>query len=126
MAAGNKDTVEKIGNNLRTMEKERKYTFNNANGKSHYMIIKAGREKEEEVNIKVEKGQITRAKEYKYLGNWISEKGTVERQLEEIEGKTKGMVIEAKRIGNEDRTRIMSTEIQILMYEKTIVPAIDI
>ena len=123
MAAGSKDTVEKIGNKLRTMEKEKKYTFNNANGKSHYMIIKTRREKEEEVNIKVEKGKIKWVKEYKYLRNWVSEKGTVERQLEEIERKTKGMVIEAKRIGNEDRTGIMSTEIQILIYEKTIVPA---
>ena len=63
------------------------------------MIIKTGREKEEEININVEKGQITRTNEYKYLGNWMSEKGTVERQLKEIELKAKGMAVEAKRIG---------------------------
>ena len=91
MGAGNKEVVEKIGNNLKIMEKEKKYTFNNGNGKSHYMIIKTGRDKEEELDITVENGQITRTDEYKYLGNWLTETGTVERQLQEINGKIKGI-----------------------------------
>ena len=33
MAAGSKDLVEKVGKNLRSMEKEKEYTFDNANGK---------------------------------------------------------------------------------------------
>ena len=33
MATGSKETVERVGKNLRSMEKEKKYTFNNANGK---------------------------------------------------------------------------------------------
>ena len=52
MGAGSKDHVEIIGRNLREMGKRKKYTFNNANGKSHYMVIRTGREAESEVNRK--------------------------------------------------------------------------
>ena len=63
MAAGSKETLERVGKNLRRMEKEKKYTFNNANGKSHYMIVNTGKEQEEkEPNIQVEKGKITQTR----------------------------------------------------------------
>ena len=46
------------------MEKEKTYTFNNANLKIHYMIINTGKDQEDqEPNIQVEKGMITRTKE---------------------------------------------------------------
>ncbi len=122
MAAGSKEVIEKVGKNLRNMEKEKKYTFNNANGKSHFMIIKSGKEKEKEPNISVEKGKITRTKEYKYLGNWLTENGTIERQLQEIKTKTIGMLAEVKRIGDESKTGILSTTIQLMLFEKTVIP----
>ena len=84
----------------------------------------AGEEKIEEVDIEVEKGKIGKTEEYRYLGNWISERGNVEKQLLEVKSKAKGMVAEAKRIGNERHTGRMSTEVHLLMYEKTIIPAI--
>ena len=121
---GSKENIEIVGRNLAEMEKRKKYTFNNGNGKSHYMMIKTGVEPEEEVEIKVEKGKIEKTVEYKYLGNWINEKGTVERQVKEIRSKIKGMALEAKRIGHEKKTGNMSTDVIISIYEKTIIPAI--
>ena len=88
MGAGRQEQIEVLGRNLRQMEIKKKYTFNNANGKSHYMIIKTGNDQEEDVEILVGKGKITRASEYKYLGNWIDERGTVERQISEVENKS--------------------------------------
>eukprot|EP00794_Sanderia_malayensis_P020626 gene20626-22661_t len=123
MGAGSREHVEGVGRNLKEMESRKKYTFNNANGKSHYMIVKTGREQEEIVDIQVEKGKITRTQEYKYLGNWITEKGTVEKQLEMSGKKVKGMIEESKKIAAENRTGIMSTDIAILLYERTIIPA---
>ena len=125
MAVGNKDVVEKIGKNLRSMEKKKKYTFNNENGKSHYMIMTTGnKEEEQELDIQVEKGMITRTREYKYLGNWIAENGTIERQLDEIATKCRGMVAEMKRIGDESKTGKMSTRIQLPLFEKTVIPVL--
>ena len=83
------------------------------------MIVKSGREKAEEVEIEVEKGKITRAKEYKYLGNW-TEEVIPERQIEEVRKKMKGMVTEAIGISNQNNTGTML----LLFYEKTILPAL--
>ena len=125
LAAGSKDVIEKVGQNLGKMAIEKKYTFNIGNGKSHYMIIKTGKKQEEqEIKIQVEKGIITRTKEYKYLGNWITENESIERQLEEIATKSIGVIAEMKRIGDESKTGKMSTSIQIMLFEKTVIPAI--
>ena len=51
MAAGSKETVESVGKNLRRMEIEKKYTFNNANGKSHYMIVNTGKNRRKKNQI---------------------------------------------------------------------------
>ena len=83
------------------------------------MIVNTGKKQEEkEANIQVEKGKIKRTKEYKYLGNWITESGTVERRLEEITNKARGMIAEMKWIGDESKTGIMSTSIQLTLFEK--------
>ena len=59
---------------------------------SHYLVVKTGKEKEQEVNINVEKGRIEKAEEYKYLGTYITASGTIEKHLEEIHKKMKGMI----------------------------------
>ena len=84
------------------MEEKKKYTFNNDNGKSHYMIVKTGREKEQEVNIEVGKGRIERTEKYRYLGNMITTKGGVAGQLEDIKRKLVGIVGEVKNIGEKE------------------------
>ena len=42
---------------------------------------------EKEIDINIKKGKITSTNEYKYLGNWMNEEGTIERQIKEIERK---------------------------------------
>ena len=82
------------------------------------------KQEEQELEIQVEKGMIMRTRQYKYLGNWITENGSIERQLEEITTKCRGMVAEMKRIGDESTTRKMSTRNQLLLFEKTMIPAL--
>ena len=124
MGAGRQEQIEVLCRNLRQMEIKKKYTFNNANGKSHYMIIKTGNDQEEDVEILVGKRKITRASEYKYLRNQIDERGTVERQIIEVENKSKGMIIGAKKIASYKNIGNMITSALLLIYEKTIIPAI--
>ena len=96
-----------------------KKTFNNDNGKSQYMISTTGNKQEEsELDIQVERGRLTRTRQYKYIGNWITENGTIEKQLEEIGTKCRGMVAFMKRIGDESKMRKMKTRIQLLLLEK--------
>lgn len=123
-AIGGKDTIEQAGSNMRRMEEEKKFTFNV--GKTKYIKINTGKRggKEEEPMVVLKRGKISRIDEYKYLGNWITTKGTAERQIEEMKGKVKGMVREIRNIGKEEEIGKYSTEAQLMMYEKTAVPSL--
>lgn len=127
MAAGDRKQIEKVGKNLKEMESKKKYTFNNSNGKSHYMVLKTSKNSnrnDEEAIIEVERGKVTRTKSYKYLGNWLDESATITRQIEEMSNKVKGMIAETKRIGDEKYTGRMSTNVILTIYEMTILPAL--
>ena len=119
--AGNKNTIENIGRNLRQMEETKKFTFNL--DKSKYLVINTGTGKEEVPEIELLNGKMEKGKEYEFLGNYIDEKGTVERQLDEVERKMYGIVKGIKQIGAEDKLGKLSTEARILMYEKTAIPS---
>lgn len=52
------------------------------------MVIKTGKEKISEVEIEVKQGTISLIDKYKYLGNWINEKGNKDiEELEKVQGK---------------------------------------
>ena len=121
--AGSREAIEKFGKNIKSMEEKKKFTISVK--KSNYMIITNNENKTmEEVHIEVEKGIIQQTKEYKYLGNWINSKGNMDRHLEESEGKIKGMVAEVKRIGNKNKVGVLDLQIQLLLFEKTIMSTI--
>ena len=109
------DILRRLGKCLGEMERKKKYTFNVGNGKSHYMVIKTGREKIENVEIEVEKGMIEKTECYKYLGNVVTSEGTVEGQVKEVRNKVKGMVKEVKRIGVEGKVGKMDTSLRLLL-----------
>ena len=121
--AGSREAIEKFGKNIKSMEEKKKFTISVK--KSNYMIITNNENKTmEEVHIEVEKGIIQQTKEYKYLGNWINSKGNMDRHLEESEGKIKGMVAEVKRTGNKNKVGVLDLQIQLLLFEKTIMSTI--
>ena len=125
-AAGTVKSIEEVGKNLALMEEVKGFTFSKE--KSNYMIVKgkrrAEKNKEEEVKIEVKSGRLERSHEYKYLGNFIDERGTPERQIEEIGKKIIGMIKEAKNIGQEKHLGKYRTESRLIIYERTIVPTI--
>ena len=122
-ATGSIQMIERAGENLRQMEIEKKFTFNL--DKTNYMIVRGNRKKKvEKPEINLGKGKVTEVNEYKYLGNWMTTTGTVERQITEVEGRMKGMVQEAIKITSEERLGGFSTEARLLLYEKTMIPVI--
>ena len=58
------------------------------------------------------------------MGNWINSKGNVERQLEEVERITEGMIRELKKITSDRELGRYSADSKLLMYEKTVVPSV--
>ena len=124
IGAGNKSTVQAVGENLSEMEERKGFTF--SVDKSNYMIVKTGkgRRTEDNVEIEVKRGHIKREKEYKYLGNWLTEDGTLEKQIKEAERKAMGIVPEIRKIGREENTGALSVEVQLLIYERISLPSI--
>ena len=109
---------------LRKMEQYKGFTFNAK--KTNYVIVKTGkgRKENEEPGIELKRGTVGKAKEYKYLGNWIDEKGDIGRQITEIEKKVIAMEREIKRICSEGHLGRFSTEGRLTVYERTVVPVI--
>ena len=62
------------------------------------MVIKTGKKEIEGIEIEVKKGKIRKVEKYKYLGNWLGEQGNVKEQINELERRSNGMLVEAKRI----------------------------
>ena len=73
------------GTNFRQIEEIKKFTLNLE--KSKYIIINTVLEREDKPDIDLLKEKIEQAKEYEYLGNFVDEKGNMERQINEIEKK---------------------------------------
>ena len=121
--AGSKNMIEKIGRNLRQMEETKKFTFNL--DKSKYLVINTGTEKEEMPEIELVNGKMEKTNEYEFLGNYIDEKGNMERQLVEVERKMYGIVKSIKQLGAEEKLGRLSTEATLLMYEKTVIPSLN-
>ena len=122
--AGKVEDIEEVGRKLKMMEEEKKFTFNNEQGKTNYMIIKTGKEEKQKPNIVVKKGKVMETTKYKYLGNWLNDKGNIELQLEELEKKVNMFATEVRKLGKEELLGALSTEAMIMIYEKTVVPTI--
>ena len=80
--AGKAENIRKGINNCAKMEKEKKISFGLK--KTKYMIVKTGREEEEEINETVKAGRIRRIDKCKYLGIIISTDGQLTEHIKEL------------------------------------------
>ena len=104
------------------LEQRRIFKFNPK--KSKYMVINSGSGQTERVEGSVQEGAIEETYEYKYLGFWITQKHTIMRQIEANIAKLVPMIREIKHIGNENKVGAMNAQIQKLLYETTVIPAV--
>ena len=61
---------------------------------------------------------------HKYLGTYINSEGTIETQLLNAEKKTSGMISAMKKVAGTEKVGCLSTSIQLMLYDKTILPTI--
>ena len=112
--AGSKNVIEGIIRNTAKMEVEKKFTFNT--DKTKYISMTKKRRTEEEINEQIEQGKVERTKDYKYLGNWIGEDGTAERQIQEMENKGEVISKEITRISY-NNMGTMRVQTSLLLYK---------
>ncbi|XP_066934534.1 uncharacterized protein [Clytia hemisphaerica] len=100
--AGGRETVSKTIDNCARMEEKKRMTFNET--KSNYQILEFG-EKRDRVEIKkrVKKGPIIKTDKYKYLGDYVNNKGTykdtIQNKEKKIYGITKAIIKDADCTG---------------------------
>ena len=100
-----------------------KFKFNP--NKSKYMVISTGSGQTEQVEDSFQERPIEETNEYKYLGFWIIQKHTVIRQIEaNKKAKLVPMIMEIQHIGNDNKVGAMNAQIQKLLYETTVIPAV--
>ena len=74
-AFGSREVVQKVMEKCKEMEVQKLMEF--STDKSKWMCIRYGKDEIQEIEVDIHQGRIERTSEYKYLGNWINEKGNM-------------------------------------------------
>jgi hypothetical protein len=122
LGGGSSSVVKGVEQNLQLLEEKKGFTFGTK--KTNYMAINTGREKEEELDLKIREGSIKKVSEYLYLGILYHESGTIDSHLMSMKNKGISMLKDAARIGHPHNVGPMSTAVQLFLYEKVIVNSI--
>ena len=119
-------TMERTAGNCGVMEDSRKFIFNNKVDKTAFMIIHPKKESRDVQKLKtqVKRGEIERTKEYKFLGEWYTEKGNHERSMQVKESKCPGMIAQTKFYGDPYRVGGMALQVRIQIYLSTIIQTV--
>ena len=100
--------------NCRILEERKKMKFNNKNGKTEYLIVNPPKYPET-ITSEVKNGKVMRAKEHKYVGHWIDEKGTYGINIEKNKERIPLMISSVAAIGNgEMGTLAVQTRLKLL------------
>ena len=120
-----KKGVEKAIGNFRSMEELKKFTFSTNPSKSAILKIEGKKKKtEEKINNKVKKGELAMVKEYKYLGEWYSEKETKESNIERRKKKVGYLLKEIRKYGDERQVGNLALDVRKKIYETVVVPTL--
>ena len=124
IGGGKKATVENVMENCAEIEVLKNWEF--SLDKSNWMVQKYSTKKKEDdseeydIRARVKRGEIGRIDVYKMLGNWINEKGNMDKQLDEMEKKIPSYVRYCNIVASQNKVGKMEFEAKVLIYEKVI------
>ena len=88
-------------------------------------IVRIGKGKnKEEATIELKKGQVKEVEKYKFLGNWINERGNMTDQIEEIESRVEAITSRIIKLTKEEELGKLSTDARLVVYKRTAVPTL--
>ena len=122
---GRKEDIEEIGEKMNTLEKTKKFVFNNKKDKSEILVMKNNKKEEKkEVNIEVRKGKINTTMEYKYLGDYYNINGDNKTKIERRMKKAKYMAHEVKRKGSTGLVGNADVDVRMKLLEAVVKPSL--
>ena len=104
------------------MEREKKISFGLK--KTKYMIVKTGREEEEEINETVKAGRIQRTDKCKYLGVTISTDGQLTEHIKELNSRCDTINREISAIGAKTQVGKEEVRVKLKLFETCLMPAL--
>ena len=114
---GDRQVVKSVMERCPIMEREKFWEFSIE--KSKWLCIQNNKAEEvEEMEVAVNQGLIGRALEYKYLGNWVNNKGNLDTHLTHMEKNAKTII----RLGNimcsQEKVGKMEIACKLFIYDK--------
>jgi hypothetical protein len=121
---GEVETANRLIYNCNIMEKKKKMTFNNKEGKTEYMVIGNHDEEVRTVSNQVKKGRINRVKEHKMLGTWWDETGKYMINNRKREERLQFMISTVKSQANPRNVGIYTVEARLNLADIVVIPSI--
>ena len=115
--------IETAIDNCHSMEVMKNFTFSTKPEKSGILVI-GNRKEEIQISGKVKNGDIQRVSEYKYLGEWYTEKDEHKVSIQKRKEKVGFMIHEILKYGNVGKVGDMALEVRLKIYETVVVPTI--
>ena len=113
---GSSDDIKKTMKKCASLEDDKLWEFSIK--KTNWMCQKYCRTEEvEDIEVHIKQGKIKRTEEYEYLGNWINEKGNIDRQLEKMESKAQDAIRICNNMCSQAKIGGMEFSAKKLVYE---------
>ena len=92
--------------------------------KTKYMVVRIGKEKEENVSEQVKAGNIQTAKKCKYLGITINEEGNLKGHVEELKQTCEAISREIEIMESRNQVQKEEIRVQLKLFEACFMPAL--
>ena len=119
---GSKRFVQAVMTNCSRKEEEKLWEF--STDKSKWMCIANRKRKIEELEVDVKQGRIERTSSYKFLGNFVNEKGNMDAQLDFMKKKSVTLIREANKMCCPNLVGRFELDAKMLVYESTVIKAL--
>ena len=114
--SGSSGAIKKTMTKCASLEEEKLWEFSIK--KTNWMCQKYSRTEEiEDIDVHIKQGKIKRTNEYEYLGNWINEKGNIDRQLEKMETRAQDAIRICNDMCSQSKIGGMEFSAKKLVYE---------
>ena len=120
--AGKAEHIRKGIKNCARMEKEKKISFGLK--KTKYMIVKTGREEEEEINETVKAGRILRTDKCTYLGMTMSTDGQLTEHIKELNSGCDIINWEISKIGAKTHVGKKEVRVKLKIFQTCLMPVL--
>ena len=117
-------TANNLIRNCNILEEAKKMTFNNANGKTEYLIIGNNKNENQIVTSEVKKGKIQRVKEHKMLGTWFDETGEYNASIIKKKQDLQYMISTVKHQASPRNVGVLTVKARLNLAEIVVIPSL--